>query len=183
MSGKIVIDGNIGSGKSTQLKKLAWLTPHKIYQERIDSWPLDDFYRDPRQNALKLQLAVMRSMPRHNGPGIYERCPQTARDVFWDILIQDGTHLPGDQDKFNTEYNKLGWGPDKFIFIDTPPATCIERIQMGRKQPGDDTIDLEYLERLQRQYEVLWDSITCPKVRIDGTQSADDVHREILSHL
>jgi len=180
---KIVIDGNIGSGKSTQLKLLQYHTSRQIYPERIDTWPLQNFYDDPSHYALDLQVAVMKSMA-HRGGGIYERCPMTARDVFWNILLQDGTHQPCDPEQFVEKYSQHGWEPDLFIFIDTPPSVCLDRIHNGkRSQPGDETITLEYLDRLNRQYKYLWENISCPKIKIDGTMESSAIQNAILSHI
>ena len=57
------VEGNIGSGKSTFLKKLS--TEFKVVQEPVDEWSkmknassgkniLEEFYEDPKRNAYLL---------------------------------------------------------------------------------------------------------------------------------
>ena len=46
---KIVIDGNIGSGKTTQLDLLEQQGKYNIKKEPIEKWPLDLYYSDPKR--------------------------------------------------------------------------------------------------------------------------------------
>lgn len=179
---RIVIDGNIGSGKSTQLdllKQFGWV----VWPEQVSKWPLTEFYQDPKGWALPLQRKVLETM--HDlGNGIYERCPATSGMVFWKQLILDGTVDPPTDERYKEVYAKMGWSPDLFVLIDTPVQACFERITQGKRtQPGDDVIDPAYLAKLKERYEEMWDHIDCPKVRIDGSQSPHEIHRQICEFI
>ena len=62
---KIVIEGNIGAGKTTQLGLLesrGW----NVRREAIDQWPLEDFYKDPKRWAFLLHMKILQtSAPIH----------------------------------------------------------------------------------------------------------------------
>ena len=68
---KIVIDGNIGAGKTTQLSLLKRLGA-RVFKEPIEEWPLKEFYANPKKGIFPLQMAVLRTVC-DQGPGIYER--------------------------------------------------------------------------------------------------------------
>ena len=55
---KIVIDGNIGVGKSTQLRLLEQVG-YKVYREPIDDWSLELFYKDQSRWAFLLQMQIL----------------------------------------------------------------------------------------------------------------------------
>ena len=58
---KIVIDGSIGAGKSTQIDILSKVTGKNVIKEPIHEWPLDLFYQDPSRWGLTMQVAVLNS--------------------------------------------------------------------------------------------------------------------------
>ena len=54
----IAIEGNIGSGKTTQLQRLSKLGFETV-PEPIEKWPLELFGENPQKYALPLQLSVL----------------------------------------------------------------------------------------------------------------------------
>ena len=52
---KIVIDGNIGAGKTTQLNRIEKLG-FRVVKEPIEQWPLDLFYSDPERWGFLFQM-------------------------------------------------------------------------------------------------------------------------------
>jgi deoxyadenosine/deoxycytidine kinase len=58
---KIVIDGNIGAGKTTQLNFLKNMGA-RVFKEPIEEWPLKEFYEDPKRGIFPLQMAVLRTV-------------------------------------------------------------------------------------------------------------------------
>lgn len=173
---KIVIDGNIGCGKSTQLDLLK-NKGYDVHPERTWEWPLDEFYKNPQEYALKLQLSILESM-YNKGNGIYERSPMSAYNVFW--YLQSPTMEQSKE--YDKRHTKLGWEPDIYIYIDKIPTLCYEHIKT-RTQVGDSYISMEYLEKLHHRYDVLWDKVQCPKYRIDGSQTVDGIHNKICEIL
>jgi len=175
---RIVIDGNIGSGKSTQLHMLGD-RGYEVFHEQTHKWPLKEFYEDPKSYALPMQLAVLNSMD-HARDGVYERSPESSTHVFWKLLVENGT-ANAVQDTFYTKvYKEKGWGPDFLIYLHTPYNFCWDRINHGqRAQAGDDVITREYLKQIEDKYIDMWENTTCPKVKVDGTQKPAVIHQQI----
>lgn len=180
----ISIDGNIGSGKSSALAAIA--DAHATFAEPVAEWSLlESFYGDRDAFALPFQLEVLESyagVPGTCPPGgllVTERSPLTCRDVFGKLLVNDGALTPAQWDVYNRWYDRLGWTPDGIVFIDTPPATCLERIA-ERGRPSEVTgVDLEYLERLDRAHKVLAAHAGVRVEIVDGTRPCADVEAAV----
>jgi deoxyadenosine/deoxycytidine kinase len=171
---RIVIDGNIGSGKTTQLNILSKLG-YKVHCEPIDEWPLDLFYRDKDRWAFLLQMSILKSFLDKDGL-IWERSPESSREVFWKMLNQ-GT--PEEEHIYKYFYEKYSWSPDVHIYIRTDPDVCLQRI-LSRHQTGDVSIDLEYISKVHMYYENYVSSRSTVHI-IDGNNSSpEEIHAEIL---
>jgi deoxyadenosine/deoxycytidine kinase len=81
---KIVIDGNIGSGKTTQLDILT-NENFQVVKEPIEKWPLDLFYSDPERWGFLFQLIILQTLQclPTDDMVIYERCPLSSKEIFW----------------------------------------------------------------------------------------------------
>lgn len=173
---RVVIDGNIGSGKSTQLKLLS--NEYTIKCEPIHEWPLKLFYEDPVRWAFLLQMSILKSFSHHHHDEspviIWERSPESSREVFWNILSK--THE--EDDIYGHFYEKCGWAPDIHVYIRTDPDMCFERIS-SRYQEGDLKITREYLQRVHESYERYISSKKGVTV-IDGNKSLEEIHIEIV---
>jgi deoxyadenosine/deoxycytidine kinase len=176
---KIVIDGNIGCGKTTQLDLIEHRLKIKVKREPIEQWPLETFYQDPKRWGMTFQLVILNTFNQDNGTCIYERCPLSSKEIFWKVLEK----TPLEDEVYNSAFERQGWGPDIFIFINKNPETCFKHIQK-RTQEGDNGVTLEYLNKIHECYLDMYSSMTCKKYMVDGNQPAEDVYsdiREILS--
>ena len=171
---KIVIDGNIGAGKTTQLNMLEDLG-HRVMREPIEQWPLELFYSDPQRWGFLFQMIILDTLKVCDDINIYERCPVSSLKVFWEILDKH----PEEDKAYRSYFNKIGWKPDLYIYISTPPERCIERIR-ARTQDGDTSVSLDYLKILEEKYMKMFHEIECPKFMIDGTQSQEIINKNIL---
>lgn len=173
-SSRIVIDGNIGSGKSTQLKLLSQCG-YIVQCEPIDEWPLHNFYEDPNRWAFLLQMSILKSfIDRKNDAEVWERSPESSKDVFWSILSK----TKEEDEVYTYFYEKCGWSPDIHIYIRTDPEKCFDRIS-SRFQEGDLKITQEYLEKVHDSYERY--IYTKPNVKIiDGNKYPEEIHSEIV---
>ena len=115
---KIVIDGNIGSGKTTQLgllEKKGW----QVRREPIDDWPLEEFYKDPSRWAYLLHMRILQTLRpiRSERPVIYERSLMSSRWVFWPVLQRQGHVTPAEHTSYDQFYDQYAWYPDLYIFL------------------------------------------------------------------
>jgi len=179
---KIVIDGNIGAGKTTQLGLLEskeWY----VHREPIHDWPLKEFYDDQVRWAFLLHMRILQKLqPIHTSKHvIYERCMWSSRWVFWP-LIQDKVHAT-ERDCYDYYFRKVEWVPDIYIYLSKKPELAHEHIQK-RNQTGDDSVSLEYLRELDRKYTELVEGIHATRVYIvDSNRSEVEVHEEICKIL
>jgi deoxyadenosine/deoxycytidine kinase len=172
---KIVIDGNIGAGKTTQLNFLKKLGA-RVFKEPIEEWPLKEFYEDPKRGIFPLQMAVLRTVC-DQGPGIYERSLLSSRWVFWEWAKAKG--LVEHVKTYEYFYDKHAWSPDLYIYLDKSPNECYLHIS-SRRQTGDDKVSLDYLKELDSLYRKLHTQIPCEMHIIDASRKPEEIHAEIL---
>lgn len=180
---KIVIDGLIGAGKSTQAGLISKFFDLEVVKEPIDEWPLDLFYSNPKRWGFLMQTAVLSSFARLKGSnGIFERSPQSSKEVFWNNLVQSGVVTKTEDDIFHKMYDLLEWSPDVTIFVSTPPEVCYRNIQT-RGQAGDTEISLDYLRTLDKHYKAYVKNCKSAVHVVDGNRPVEDVNEEILKIL
>lgn len=178
---KIVIDGNIGSGKTTQLdllEKKGW----SVKREPIDEWPLELFYKDKSRWALLLQMKILQTLRPIHGTVIYERCLLSTRHVFWEYLAQKKLIRSEENDVYCVQYDKDAWYPDIYIFLSKKPEVAYEHIKK-RKQAGDSGVTLEYLKDLDELYKNMIMKVPCRVHVINAHKTPEEIHKEILSVL
>jgi deoxyadenosine/deoxycytidine kinase len=170
----IVIDGNISSGKTTQLDLLEKIVT-KVKREPIDEWPLDLYYSDPERWGLAFQMIALQTRKKEECDCIYERCPYSSMNIFWPLMKKTDI-----EDRiYQTAYEKEGWGPDIYILIDKNPEKCFEHLSQ-RNQDGDSGVSLDYLKQLDTQYQKMYEKLDCKKFKIDGNQKVLNVHDQIV---
>ena len=181
---KVVIDGNIGSGKTTQLnllEKKGWT----VQREPIDEWPLELFYKDKSRWALLLQLKILQTLQpvkTKDAVVIYERCLLSTRHVFWEYLVKYKLVRAEEHDVYCHQYDKDVWFPDVYIFLSKTPEMAFEHIKK-RKQSGDSGIYLSYLKDLDILYTRMLMNVPCKVHVINAHQTPEDIHQQILSLL
>lgn len=181
---KIVIDGNIGVGKSTQLRLLEQVG-YKVYREPIDDWSLELFYNDQSRWAFLLQMQILNSFQAGSASSItiHERCPLSSNYVFWANLVKNKKVTQQEDAIYQKYYEKIGWQPDLYIYLTCSPEEAHERIKI-REQTGDTSVSLEYLKELHSLYNDLAMKIPCVVIPINVSgRSAQQIHSEIISVL
>ena len=175
---KVVVDGNIGSGKTTQLGLLE-KKGFPVFREPIDQWPLEEYYKDKKRGIFPLHMAILRTL-RPRGPGVYERSLLSSRWVFWEWAKTKWT-VPEDE-TYDYFYNKHLWHPDLYIFLAKSPEKCFEAIQK-RGQTGDKFVTLEYLRELDDLYKKMVMNVPCQVHVINAEAPAEEIHEKILNIL
>jgi deoxyadenosine/deoxycytidine kinase len=174
---RVIVDGNIGSGKTTQielLKKLGFQTK----KEPIEHWPLKQFYEDPPRWAFLLQMKILESYSDAPEGYVYERCMTSSKDVFWKCMVDSGIASSIEDKVYEEWFHKVVWNPDVLIYLRSKPEKCFERIQT-RHQTGDAKISLDYLQKIHSYYEDMHKDYT---IDVDD-KTPEEVHEEILSVL
>lgn len=175
---KVVIDGNIGSGKTTQLNLLEE-KGFLVFREPIDEWPLEEFYQDPKSGIFPLHMAILRTL-RPRGSAVYERSLLSSRWVFWEWAKERG--LVENAETYEYFYDKHSWHPDLYIFLSKSPEDCFKAIQT-RGQTGDGHVTLEYLRELDALYKKLVMRVPCVVHIINASGSPGEIHEKILKIL
>jgi deoxyadenosine/deoxycytidine kinase len=170
---RIVIDGPIGSGKTTILRMLQEIG-YNVRFEQINQWPLEQFYKDPRRWAFTLQMAILKTMEIPEDGTIHERCIQTSNHVFWEMLSD--TFSPIENEIYQYFYEKHVWIPDIHIYLDATPEKCFENIQK-RIQTGDSFVTMEYMVKLDQAYKKFTEKH--PIIKIDANLCISEVFKNV----
>jgi deoxyadenosine/deoxycytidine kinase len=184
---RISIDGNIAAGKSTAFDVIDETFPDlETFREPVGEWTplLEKYYEDPATFGFLLSLKILASFceVRKHGTAISERSPASCRHVFAQMQHDDGTFGAHEWEVFREYMDALGWLPDAIVFVNTPAATCLERVEKRGRPSEVDTITLEYLKRVENKYDIMLrlfkDDI--PVITVDGTLPRDVVAQRVV---
>lgn len=183
----IAIAGNIGAGKSSLTSLLGKNFGWKTYFESVDNNPyLSDFYDDMRRWSFNLQIYFLSSRFQHHkvlmeaGHSIIQ-----DRTIYEDVeIFAKNLHKMGlmsDRDYSNycsLFYEMAGYlqAPDLLIYLRADVPTLVKQIQQ-RGRDYENTIRIEYLERLNQLYEDWIENYNKEKLIID-TDNIDFVNNE-----
>lgn len=184
---KIVIDSNIGGGKSTLITHIGNNTRIPIFLEPVNRWSeyLDEFYKDPKKWALAFNLNVLCSYSdwtNNHFDSIYERSPYTCRHVFTQLQHDNGDLHPLELKVFDKIFKELSWKPDVIIYIKTDPQICYERMNK-RGRDCEKTVNLEYLVQIDEMYEKYIEREVKDESKIykvDGNRSEELVYADVM---
>lgn len=177
--GVIIIEGNIGAGKSTFAKRLAHALDGEYLPEPDENTNpyLADYYSDPARWAFDVQMFLLtrryraqryaQSKVRHNGCGFVVLDRSYYGDVcFANVQKELGFFSQRDYDTYlchHTDMKVFLEPPAVAIFLEASPKTCKLRInkrmseKAGRACESD--ISIDYLNRLNREICALADSM------------------------
>ncbi|MDX1672003.1 MAG: deoxynucleoside kinase [Balneolaceae bacterium] len=159
----IAIAGNIGAGKSSLTGLLAKHFDWDAFYESVDDNPyLADFYDDMRRWSFNLQIYFLSSRFRHQKE-MLEKSTSFVQDrtIYEDVeIFAKNLHdmgLMSDRDFKNyqalfREMTHYLRPPDLLIYLRAQVPTLVRQIQQ-RGREYENTIRIEYLERLNRLYE------------------------------
>lgn len=156
----IVIEGNIGSGKTSLSKRMADALDSKLVLEEFSDNPfLPKFYKDQKRYAFPLELSFLAER--------YHQLKEelNSYDLFKKTIVSDyyfsksllfaKITLPEDefelyQKLFSIIYSNLP-KPDLYIFLYTDIDRLLNNIQ-SRGRSYEQDIKPEYLEKIRSEY-------------------------------
>lgn len=168
-----MIEGNIGAGKSTLLAIIkeylnvqVVVEPHKQWQNISQKYNLlDVFYKNPERWSYTFQsyafVTRIKAQERHNKQNpfmaqIVERSVFSDRYCFaqncFDLGYLDPLEWEIYQEWFSWSAQKLAPRPSGFIYVQTTPDVCYDRLQK-RKRDEEATVSMDYINRLHDKHE------------------------------
>jgi deoxyadenosine/deoxycytidine kinase len=173
----IAVAGNIGAGKSSLTGLLAKHFNWEAFYESVDDNPyLQDFYEDMRRWSFNLQIYFLSSRFRHQKEMLNDDVNLIQdRTIYEDVeIFAKNLHemnLMSDRDFANYEalFSEMSYylqPPDLLIYLRAQVPTLVKQIQQ-RGRDYENTIRIEYLERLNKLYEDWIDRYPHEKLIID----------------
>lgn len=183
----IAVAGNIGAGKSSLTGLLAKHYNWQAFYESVDDNPyLQDFYEDMRRWSFNLQIYFLSSRFRHQKEMLNDDINLIQdRTIYEDVeIFAKNLHqmnLMSDRDFANYEalFHEMSHylrPPDLLIYLRAQVPTLVRQIQQ-RGRDYENTIRIEYLERLNTLYEDWIARYTHDKLIID-TDDLDFVNNQ-----
>jgi deoxyadenosine/deoxycytidine kinase len=183
----IAVAGNIGAGKSSLTGLLAKHFGWDAFYESVDDNPyLSDFYEDMRRWSFNLQIYFLSSRFRHqkqmleqDGRFVQDRTIYEDVEIFAKNLHNMGLMSDRDFENYQalfTEMTNYLQEPSLLIYIRAQVPTLVQQIQQ-RGRDYENTIRIEYLERLNSLYEDWIDRYPHEKLIID-TDDLDFVNND-----
>lgn len=183
----IAVAGNIGAGKSSLTGLLAKHYNWQAFYESVDDNPyLQDFYEDMRRWSFNLQIYFLSSRFRHQKEMLNDDINLIQdRTIYEDVeIFAKNLHqmnLMSDRDFANYEalFHEMSHylrPPDLLIYLRAQVPTLVRQIQQ-RGRDYENTIRIEYLERLNTLYEDWIGRYTHDKLIID-TDDLDFVNNQ-----
>jgi len=189
----ICINGNIGSGKTTVLKKLQD-AGFSVYFEGIDrgAWCnlLGKYYDNPKEYSYLFQTVVLADMKElhdwilstHKKDEIVfvERSHADCL-AFCKLIIDEGNMKEEEFEVFQRLLNLLYVSPDIHITIEVPPKICLDRL-LYRGRTSETSVSLDYLKKIETYTTecLKMDMCVSKKYVIDGKGKSPNVVRDYV---
>lgn len=170
----IMVEGNIGAGKSTFLKVLSNHLDVEIIFEPTDKWQnasedenlLHLFYKDTQRWAYTFQsyafisristILEFRAKNKSSKVQLLERSIYCDRFCFAKNCYESGLMSPVEWNIYKEWFSWLSEKytpiPNGFIYLKTEPETCYQRV-LKRRRPEEASLDLAYLKQLHQKHD------------------------------
>lgn len=165
----IMIEGNIGSGKTTAGKKLAAILNLRLLQEPVDEELLDLFYNDKDRWSFSFQIKMLHSRWAMQVSAASETMVAGGfdgaildRSLWGDLVFAKALYEAGKMHKKEWEIYLEAvrnmalvlYPPTVLLYLNARPESCLERIR-ERGRPQEKDITLEYLQTIHNGYQDL----------------------------
>ncbi len=161
------IEGNIAAGKTTLLHLLHQHFPHaRTALEPFRENPfLERFYQNPEKYALALELSFLalryEQLNRYLQPSLFDDLVISDHSIYRSWVFGQVTLPEHEFVLFERLYRVMERSlrrPDIMIWIRTPIARLMEHLRR-RNRPYEQAITETYLQRIDEQYERLFDDL------------------------
>jgi deoxyadenosine/deoxycytidine kinase len=183
----ILIEGNIGSGKTTLIDKLSNNEKYEVIREPVDLWLqikgtdnknlLQEFYENPSRYAHLFQTMVfitrLQSIEHDQVKNIRfcERSILTDKYVFGKACINSGKMSDIEINCYNIWFdwleNNFFKKPDTIIYLQCSPEKCYDRIK-ERARSEESSVPLAYLKELHDLHEEWINNTDIPSLTINN---------------
>ena len=192
---RVVLEGNIGAGKTSLGRLLEILAPDtfRFYPEPVEQWRLeggahvlDAFYQKLPGAGFLAQSLISQTLllrdtalplPPVVGVGLYERSLLSAQKCFLPTMLAAGLLSRAEAEVLNRGFgfNSEHWprlvSPDQTVYVRCDPMVCWDRIE-ERAEVEQGQISLDYLLRLHQRHES-WLGTAAGEVIVVDTTRAD----------
>jgi len=180
----IVIDANIGAGKTTLIRQLQNLYKSFVYMpENVGEWMSEGwlglYYSDIGKYASSFQMRVLLSHLEmrlsRDDLNVTERCAYSNVYIFSQMLLEEGklNKLEVNLHKKMLEVTNAQ-KPDLLIYLKTSPEVAYERL-CKRSRQGEINITRDYLEKLGDVYDRNVNNVAKKVIVIDADRGEEDV--------
>ncbi|MCL2327086.1 MAG: deoxynucleoside kinase [Bacteroidetes bacterium] len=183
----IAIAGNIGSGKTPLAGMLAKHYEWEPHYENVDTNPyLEDFYNDMKAWSFNVQIFFLRQRLKQ-----IMAIRNSGKDVIQDRTLYEDAYifapnlhemdLMATRD-FETYFSlfqqveQLIQPPDLLIYLKSSIPYLVKRIQ-SKGREYENAIRLDYLERLNRRYDVWVQSYELGKILVIDTDKINFIDK------
>ncbi len=182
----LVIEGNIGAGKTSFATMLAEETGSRLILEQFSDNPfLARFYEDPERYAFQLELSFLseRYQQIKNELGPPDLFGQTVVSDYFiaKSFIFSKYNLKNDEmllfEKLYTIINLQVPRPDLYVYLHLPVERLMENIK-NRGRSYEKNIKPEYLKEVQDGYFGFFKSQTKLKILVIDTSNIDFVKKK-----
>jgi deoxyguanosine kinase len=186
----IVIEGNIGAGKTSLATKLAtdW-NGHLIPEEFADNSFLKNFYKEPERYAFALEMSFLATRYKQLSDEFNKMYDKNLIISDYHIeksLLFASVNLPKDELKLYKSLfsiiKPMLKKPDLLVYLDNSPAHSMSNIR-ARNRDFEQEISADYLQSLHESYhnKVTFFSynklLTINTSRLDFVNKIDDYER------
>lgn len=191
----LVIEGNIGAGKTSLAKKLSKDFNAKLIEEEFQDNPLLElFYKDPKKYAYDLEVSFLedRYDQYHNHihhhkeeDGLLISDYDLKKSLIFASITLDQEDYFNYKSLFELKHQQLR-AADLYLYLDQPTERLMKNITK-RGRPYEQTIKADYLEQIASAYKEYFKTSTHPILELDASQmdflNSEEDYKELLRKL
>lgn len=198
----VIIEGNIGCGKSTMLEIFGKRLDVEAVPEQVEKWTnwngvnmLQAMYDNPSQHGVEFQNIVIETMVENHLKKTNKKFKLMERSIFsteqcfiknsFESEVFTKSQFDSLSEKCRKLTEDLVISVDCFIYMRISPETALHRIRK-RRRSGEENISLELLKKLHFYHEEYVDTLNIPVVIVDANQGLNEVvsqFNEILNKI